>query len=199
MESLAPPNPSDAPIPVHSDQVVPAEASAIPLSDLREPGNFELATQDPAAKQTKRLLGRSVLIRAGTEIVGLGVDAALMGAGHAGVGALQSVVTREVTATVPEVAVLDRLLPHGHQHETNISPSRLRKFGRRALNLALGVGTAVMVQKAAPGLVEHVAANLNHEMGHYAIPLTAKVGAMSALNNSRTRFAARRARSSMRA
>jgi len=143
----------------------------------------------PEQKSRFHKLGKGAVIRAGVEVAGVGVDAVLMGAGKAGFDVMRGVVTREITATAPEIALLDKILHRNHSHETSVEqPSRLKKLGGKVLSLALGIGTAVAAQKFGPALVNHVHSSLNHGVGEFVVPITSKVGALSGLNAARSKI-----------
>lgn len=156
---------------------VPVTVEADSAANLHQ----EFRSVSPRPESTLRgRFGRHAAIRAATEIVGLGVDAALMGAGSAGVGLMQNVAYREITATAPEVAVLDRLLHRrGHEHDTKGAKRLLAKMG----GVALGVSVAVAAQKAGLDLAGYM--HEGHGVGHFALPLTSKVGAMTGLSAAR--------------
>jgi hypothetical protein len=192
METSVPPQ--DPPKELLSEQATESPIQAgLPLPVILGPTEA-FATTKPVepelvdARPTSKQLGRSTLIRAGAEVIGFGVDAALIGAGGAGVNVLRGVVTREITATTPEIAILDRFLSRGHEH-SKIPLSRARKIG----NVALGVTTAIVAQKIGHGAAQHIYSSLNHGVGEFAVPLSSKVGAMTGLNAARRTWGARHA------
>src|SRR5258708_6347399 len=132
---------NQSPVEVALDQAlqVPNEIVA-----AQQVGPQELVASDSLPERSpsrirrlgKFVTNREVAMRAGAEVVGIGVDALLIGAGNAGVGALRGVMTREITATAPEITFLEKFLPVRHESIANQQPpSRLRKFGRKMLNL----------------------------------------------------------------
>ena len=135
--------------------------------------------ENPSAqKSLVQRVGRSVAARATTEVAGIGVDALLMGAGSAGVGLLENVAARESLASATDVAILNKLKPK--EEHGKVPQSRMRRMG----HLAIMMATAVAAQKIGPGVAEHVSANLGHGfVGHFALPLSSKVGATSAVNS----------------
>lgn len=162
------------------------EIDALPGMDRVTPEQLEQA----------HTIGRSALksvgIRLITEGIGGVVDAGLIGAGKAGVDFLNNVMLREITATAPEVAALDKLLPHAHAESSEVAPTRLRKVGRKVTDLGIGVATAVTAQKVGIAAAEQVHHGLNHGLGEYLVPITSKVPALMGLSALRNRRAAKR-------
>lgn len=123
-------------------------------------------------------IGRAAAARAATEVIGIGVDAALMGAGGAGVALLENVGARETVATGVDLALLNKLNPH--EQNGKLPPSKLRRLGHMAVVMA----AAVVAQKIGPGVAEHISGSLGHGLvGHFAIPLTSKVGATTGIQS----------------
>lgn len=164
-------------------EVAAVDTPPADISDLLPPPP---EAPSPAVSSKWHRLGKRALIRAGVEVVGIGVDALLMGAGKAGVGLMRDVVTREITATVPEVAALDKFLGR-HKKETNGAPFK-NKLAKKLGHLAMGVTTAVLAQKGAVELASHINSSLNQGFGEYAVPLSSKVGALTALSAAQRRF-----------
>lgn len=160
----------------HEGPAVMAEVSTMAQTGQ----SLELQTPVPEIEQISRRqnIGRAVAARALTEVAGIGVDALLMGAGSAGLSVLRDVAARETFASGADVAILNKLNPH-EQHG-KLPPSRLRRVG----HLAIMMATAVAAQKVGPGVAEHVSTNLGHGfVGHFALPLTSKLGATTGINS----------------
>jgi hypothetical protein len=141
----------------------------------------------PAVASRWSQFGKRALFRAGVEVVGVGVDALLMGAGKAGIGLMRDVVTREITATVPEVAALDKFLGRHKEGAHNKQPKHIRA-AKKLGHLAMGVTTAVLAQKGAVELASHINSSLNQGFGEYAVPLSSKFGALTALSAAQRRL-----------
>ncbi|MDE1854485.1 MAG: hypothetical protein KGI38_12175, partial [Thaumarchaeota archaeon] len=149
------------------------------------PDEPEAATQPrhprlDAVRRAWRRVPKEAKVRGAAETIGLVVDAGLMGAGSAGVGLMQSIAAREITATAPEVAIIDRLLHHsGHERSEKDVRRLLMKLG----TVAVGVSVAIVAQKSGLYVAEHMYDHsINHGFGHFAVPLTSKVGAMTGLS-----------------
>ncbi|HEY4963332.1 MAG TPA: hypothetical protein VIH90_01410 [Candidatus Saccharimonadales bacterium] len=138
----------------------------------------EAGAEDVAELSLKQKFMKSVAARAITEVAGVGIDAMLMGAGSAGVGLMANVGARESFASAADLAILNKLSPNEKTNSHDLPKSRLRRIGHFAAVMA----TAIAAQKVGPGIMEHIPGNFNHGLGHFAVPLTSKVGATTWLN-----------------
>jgi hypothetical protein len=180
--------PVEAPNPEVPDQPLQPDDD-VALSALE--AAFEAPeVQDSQQAERLRGLGRQLVVRGGVELVGGVVDAALIGAGKVGVNVLRDVLVREVTATVPEVAALDKFLPQ-HEHVERPDDSRLSLAARHAGNLLLSVTTAVVAQKGGIALAEHINSSLTSGAGEFAVPIASKVSALVGLSTLRRRISRR--------
>jgi hypothetical protein len=133
-----------------------------------------------------RQLGRTAMIRAGLEVVGMGVDLALMGAGKAGVNVLQSVTAREAVATASDVTLLRKVNGHEAAPEPD-AVSRRRKIGGKVVSLTATVGAAIAAQKFGPDLVDMVHSNFNHGAGEMIVPIASKTATVAGMGAAHRR------------
>lgn len=179
METLTSGNPqvSDS----EDEDQVPVAQTVSPDDDTPEGPETSVVPPSKmyAARRLWHRVPKGAKVRGAAEVIGVGVDAALMGAGSAGVNLMKDVLYREVAATAPEVAVIDRILHHGkHEHTEKDARRLLAKMG----GVAVGVTVAVVSQKAGIDIAHQLHDGMNHGFGHFAIPLTSKIGAMTGLS-----------------
>lgn len=196
METLTAPNPQLTALPEADLAVqVPPSVEVTQYAQQVEAGlapTVEVPLTSPEAGETVgvsrlRALGRAAVIRAGLEVVGIGVDLALMGVGKAGIGALQSVATREGMATASDLVILDKLNGKDVAAE-QVEASRGRKIGRKVVGLTASVGAAIAAQKLGPDLVDMVHSNFNNGVGEVAVPLGSKVAAVTGMGAAQRRI-----------
>ena len=170
------------------------EAAAPPEGLVDQTSPLPEITQNIEQSRLARLrtVGRTAMIRAGVELIGIGVDAMLIGAGNAGVSLMRDVALREITATAPEIALLDRVLPsHGGHSNGGAEKTRAQKVRSKATGMAVGVGTAVLAQKTGIHVADHIHSGLNHGAGEFAVPIASKFGALVGLSSARRRLSRR--------
>jgi hypothetical protein len=146
------------------------DSVGIPDQHTNLPNN-EMDAKEPPVETgmsgRKRAAGRAVGVTVLREGVGIVIDAATMAAGI-------PLVAREVAGSGVDTAI-NRL----GQEKSETKHSRLHHLGHYAGMMAV----AMTAQKIGPGIIEHLAANLNHGAGHIAVPLASKVGAIAGFNS----------------
>ena len=172
---------------VATDFVVPDTVAELMASDSSAAQDVNPNSESGSSRWGE--LRRKATIRAGLELGGAAVDAALLAGAGVGIAPLTSVTGREVVATTGDFAVLDKL--QGGNEVTAERETRLRRAGRKIGNLAIGVTTAIVAQKIGVEFADQLHDGLNNGLGEYAVPIASKVGAISGVNALRGRLSSR--------